>query len=202
MEPEGLLLLLKVPTICPYPEPDQPSACSPSHFLKIHLSSILTSMPGSFKWSHSLRFPHRNPVYTSPLPVSVTCPAKFIHYSGHTKRISPGPSRMHHFRNEERFYGEELLAPRPAPKLEDHSLSAVRDCSFSIFTATIHIGGRSSIRAMPRWQGPAHHMVPAHYVTCVNFVSKFWNWLSSVNISRFLVILYLKYLSPFSQVLL
>jgi hypothetical protein len=26
------------------------------------------------------------------------------------------------------FYGEELLAPVPAPKLEDHPLSAVRNC--------------------------------------------------------------------------
>jgi hypothetical protein len=26
------------------------------------------------------------------------------------------------------FYGEELLAPHPTPKLEDHPLSAVRDC--------------------------------------------------------------------------
>jgi hypothetical protein len=39
------------------------------------------------------------------------------------------------------FYGEELLAPRPTPKLEDHPLSAVRDCLFNIFTATLHIGG-------------------------------------------------------------
>jgi hypothetical protein len=34
------------------------------------------------------------------------------------------------------FYGEELLAPRPTPKLEDHPLSAVRDC---IFAANLHI---------------------------------------------------------------
>jgi len=39
-----------------------------------------------------------------------------------------------------------LLAPRPTPKLEGHSLSAVRDCLFSTFAATLHIGGRSSIR--------------------------------------------------------
>jgi hypothetical protein len=26
------------------------------------------------------------------------------------------------------FYGEELLAPRPTPKLEDQNLSAVNDC--------------------------------------------------------------------------
>jgi hypothetical protein len=31
-----------------------------------------------------------------------------------------------------------LLAPRPAPKLEGHTLSAVRDCLFNIFAATLH----------------------------------------------------------------
>jgi len=44
-----------------------------------------------------------------------------------------------------RFYGEELLAPRPTPKLEDHPLSAVRDYLFNIFAATLHTGGHSSI---------------------------------------------------------
>jgi len=50
------------------------------------------------------------------------------------------------FRNTIHLYGEELLAPRPAPKLEDHPLSAVHDCLFNLFTATLHTGGRSSIR--------------------------------------------------------
>ena len=44
------------------------------------------------------------------------------------------------------FYIKELLAPRRKPKLEDHSLSAVRDCLFNIFASTLHTGGRSSIR--------------------------------------------------------
>ena len=48
------------------------------------------------------------------------------------------------FRNVIRFYGEKLLAPRPT--LKDHPLSAVRGCLFNIFTATLHIGGRPSIR--------------------------------------------------------
>jgi len=43
------------------------------------------------------------------------------------------------------FYGK-LSAPRPTPKLENHPLSAILDCLFNVFAATLHIGGRSSIR--------------------------------------------------------
>ena len=43
-----------------------------------------------------------------------------------------------------RFYGDELLATHPNPKLEDHPLSGVHNCSFNIFAATLHIAGRSS----------------------------------------------------------
>jgi len=35
--------------------------------------------------------------------------------------MSPGPSLKYLFRNKTSFYSEELLAPRPALKLEDHS---------------------------------------------------------------------------------
>jgi hypothetical protein len=34
---------------------------------------------------------------------------------------------------------EALLAPRPIPNLEDHTLLAVRDCLSNIFAATVHI---------------------------------------------------------------
>ena len=44
-----------------------------------------------------------------------------------------------------RICREEILAPRPTPKLEDHSLSAVQDYSFDIFAATLPIEGRSSV---------------------------------------------------------
>ena len=60
--------------------------------------------------------------------------------------ISPGPRlSVWIFCNNIHFYGEELLAPHPTPKLEDHSLSAVCNCLFNIFAATLHIGGCSSI---------------------------------------------------------
>ena len=54
---------------------------------------------------------------------------------------------MYLFSNLMRFYVEELLlTPRPNPKLEDNPLSTLRNCVFNIFAATLHIGGRSSIR--------------------------------------------------------
>ena len=72
------------------------------------------------------------------------------------------------FRNIVSFYGEELLAPHPSPKLEDHLLSVVRDCLFNIFAATFHIW-RSFLHPQPderhvvvtvthlSRQGPTYH---------------------------------------------
>ena len=38
-----------------------------SYFLKIYLNIFLPPIPGSPKWSLSLKFPHQNPTYASPL---------------------------------------------------------------------------------------------------------------------------------------
>jgi hypothetical protein len=52
---------------------------------------------------------------------------------------SPGPRHIFMFRNKASFNGEELAVPRRTPKLEDHSLSDIRDCLFNTFAATLHI---------------------------------------------------------------
>jgi hypothetical protein len=78
----------------------------------------------------------------------------FLSWASSIQSIPPHPTCWsvvwfapnYQFRNMIHFYGEDLLAPRPTPKLEDHPLSAVRDCLFHIFKATLHIEGRSSIR--------------------------------------------------------
>jgi len=61
------------------------------------------------------------------------------------ERISPGPRNMYSFHNKDSLYGEELLATRLTPKMRDHPLSAVHDCLFNIFAATLHTGGLSSV---------------------------------------------------------
>jgi len=42
------------------------------------------------------------------------------------------------FRDNVSFEGEELLAPRPKPKLKNDHLS-VRDCCFSIFAPILNV---------------------------------------------------------------
>jgi hypothetical protein len=54
------------------------------------------------------------------------------------QRIGPGPRHCVMVPNIIIFYGEELLAPRPTPKLEDHPFSVARDCLFNVFAATLH----------------------------------------------------------------
>jgi hypothetical protein len=74
--------------------------------------------------------PHSQEPATCPYPEP---------YQSSPQRISPGPRLCIVFCNMVIFYGEELLAPRPTPKLEGHPLSAVRNCLFNVFAATLHI---------------------------------------------------------------
>jgi len=75
--------------------------------------------------------------------VSATCPEtdQLRSYQG----MNPDMRQVFMFRNKASYFGEELSSPHQTPELEDHPLSAVRSCLFSIFAATRHIGGRSSI---------------------------------------------------------
>jgi hypothetical protein len=56
-----------------------------------------------------------------------------------------------------------LLAPRPNSKLEDHTLSAVRDCLFNIFAANVYVGRRSSTRKPRKHHGVVTGTLYSHY---------------------------------------
>jgi hypothetical protein len=77
-------------------------------------------------------------------------------------------------RNMLHFYGEELSEPRTTPKLEDHPLSAVRDCLFDIFAATIQVGSRSSIGNLRT----RHAVVTGtHRSRCAVYVTDWYVWV-------------------------
>ena len=60
-----------------------------------------------------------------------------------------------------------MLAPRPTPKLEDHPSSALLDCLFNLFAATLHKGGRSSIRNLRT----RHAVVTGtHYMVLLDYI--------------------------------
>ena len=46
--------------------------------LKLFFNIILSSAPGSPKWSHSLRYPHQNTLNASPIPIRATLAAHLV----------------------------------------------------------------------------------------------------------------------------
>jgi len=70
----------------------------------------------------------------------------FPAFYGASRSINAFTSAVYIFCTKIRFYGEELIAPLPTLSLEDHPLLAVGDCFFNICAATLHTGGRFSIR--------------------------------------------------------
>jgi hypothetical protein len=62
----------------------------------------------------------------------------FISLKSFIQGIHPDPRLLANVRNKFILYGEGLLASSPTPKLEDHPFSAVRNCLFKIFAATLH----------------------------------------------------------------
>jgi hypothetical protein len=92
--------------------------------------------------------------------VPATCP--------YPKNISPGPRlTLWLFRNTIRVLQWGVVSTSPNPQAGDHPLSAVRDCLFNIFAATLHIGGRSSMRNLRT----CHALVKG---THLHMVSEMW----------------------------
>jgi len=77
----------KCPPLVPILSKLDPVHTPTSHFLKIRLSIILPSTPGSLKWCLFFRSPNQNPVYASPLPHTRYMPRPFILLNFVTRKI-------------------------------------------------------------------------------------------------------------------
>jgi hypothetical protein len=74
-----------------------------------------------FTTARQLSLKRTNPVHSPPPPtVSRRCQCTIVYFVSF-KLLRTIPTLL-------RFYGEALLAPRPTSGLEDHLLSAVRNC--------------------------------------------------------------------------
>jgi hypothetical protein len=71
------------------------------------------------------------------------------------------------------FYGEELSARHPSPKLEDRPFLAIRNCLFNIYAAILHIGDRSSIHSLRMRHAMTHLWAAYPYVPLPNKLLSF-----------------------------
>jgi hypothetical protein len=120
--PEGSSPYLQEPATVPYFEPTEPTPPQ-----RIHSDPIFRSTPRSSEWCLSFGLSRQNLVYFIYFLMRATFTAKLILLDSLK------------FRNRISFYSGVLLAPRQIPKLEGHPLSAVLDCLFNIFEATLSI---------------------------------------------------------------
>jgi len=91
------------------------------------------------------------------------------------------------FRNKASFYVEVLLAHCPTPKLEGHTLSAVRDCLFNIFEVIVQIRSRSSNRNLRT----CHAVLTGTHLT--------WLFITHISIKCFKLVYIATYASKTSK---
>jgi hypothetical protein len=101
--------------------------------------------------------------------ISVSLRSIFFQLLRSCQRIGPGLKRFETLRKKLHFYGQRLLDPRPSYKLENHPLSAVRYCLFSIFAATLRIW-RPSLHPQPEDAPYGHTEYESSYYFRVRLV--------------------------------
>ena len=121
---------------------------------KVHYRIHTCPYPESVRSSPHPHIPLSIPRTKSHVPFSLLRPYQ---------SISPGPRlSVWTFRNKIRFYGEELLAPRPTPswRTTPCRLSATAYSIYSQLPSMLEAVPPSAtwVRAIGWWQGPTYHL--------------------------------------------
>jgi hypothetical protein len=142
MEPERSLPHSQVPATCPYPEPAQSSPYPHIPLLKIIHEPALYRLL-------TFQVPNLMSLFRC-----LVCTKVSVRVRGFV---------CEYFVTKIRFHREELLAPRPTPKLEDHP------CQLSATAYSIYLQRPSILEdippsatwghAMPWWQRPTYRTV-------------------------------------------
>ena len=113
------------------------------------------------------------PILSQLNPVFITPSHPTSWRSRSYQRIIPGPGTCITLVKGPLFTVTSFLAPRPTPNLENHPLSAVRDCLFNIFA------GRPSVRMGQL----CSHFTNFHEIVCLSIfrksLRKIRGWLQS-----------------------
>ena len=118
-----------------------------SHSWEIKSFSASQEIP-RILWNQKVHYrSHKCPPHVPILSLLDPVHTATSHFlTNHHQSISPGPRlTLWLFRNMITFL-RWVVSTSPNPQAGGPPLSAVRDCLFNIFAATLQIGGRSSIR--------------------------------------------------------
>jgi len=178
MVTESSLPQSQVPAICPYPEPAR-SSPHPHTPTSWRSTTILCS-------HNSLAAAVSEPALCRLLTFHVPNVVSIFRCLCRIRASVQVRSFLFDCSANWSFYGEELLAPRPTPTLEDHLLSTVRECLFNIYSQLPTIleavpPSATWWRAMPWWQGPTYRGVDLLILTYSMVQSPSWeaNWFAA-----------------------
>ena len=158
---------------------------APSHFSEINFNIILPSMPGSSKWSLSLRFPHQNTTCTSNLPH--TCPLLRLY-----RRIRPVRRLLWLVRNTVKFLRWEVVSTSPNPQAGGPPIVGCPRLfiqyirSYRPYLQAVPPSATWG-RAMPWWQGPTYQWQgptyrwqgPTYHCTRAHLSRTTWIWITT-----------------------
>jgi len=99
-----------------------------SHLLETHPNIIRPFTPRSPQWSHSLRFPHQDPIHPLSSPIRATCPAHIILLDFITHTIMGDEYRSFSSSLCNLLHYQPITTPNVLDIVETHQFLLLSDC--------------------------------------------------------------------------